>query len=349
MPTEMRLLYTTMRPHPALSPLPISSDPATLAQQHQHENVYRQLLAQGILTLLLPTDDLRNDCLRSMMTEVLGDIILGDFVSSKLCDAVFLFDMVRRIAESSSKTRKPWAIDRQINVAKANRLEHFGLLAQESTTTRHIQFDDLLQTIVTIGLLAFAWLRHGLNFFIWTTGLPKRRSGPASNIEEHNKSHYLESGESQREALNSSTEFLRTSPVMEYQLWRLLGNLVDLASRMPWLVGVAALLKHQFLYGPGRTGSIDGYFDRYVDSKYFPSCPCDPQSTSSTTRNIGGSEWDKVQNQDVCEAHVTIHRVVVLPTYGITRLPLERLHDTSPTALSNLQLRKRQDSRQWVR
>ncbi|KAK5048842.1 hypothetical protein LTR16_010999, partial [Cryomyces antarcticus] len=81
--SDPRLTYHTLRPHPALSPNPVETDPATVLEQQQNEAAWRRLLVEGILAVLLPTEDLENGCLRTLVTEVLSEMVIGNGIAGK--------------------------------------------------------------------------------------------------------------------------------------------------------------------------------------------------------------------------------------------------------------------------
>ena len=68
-------VYHALNPHPALSPIPNPNDPDACAEQSANETLYFQLLVQGVLAVLLPTEDLENDCLRTLVGDGIADLV----------------------------------------------------------------------------------------------------------------------------------------------------------------------------------------------------------------------------------------------------------------------------------
>src|SRR5216117_635801 len=68
--SDPRETYHSLHPHPALSPVPISLSPDAATEQQKNEAAYRRLLVQGVLAVLLPTEDLENGCLRTLVREI---------------------------------------------------------------------------------------------------------------------------------------------------------------------------------------------------------------------------------------------------------------------------------------
>ena len=87
-----REIYHTLVPHPALTPVPRETDPSTILEQARNEESWRQLLVQGVLAVLLPTEDLENGCLRALVAEIFSDMILGNGVSGKACKPWLLWE-----------------------------------------------------------------------------------------------------------------------------------------------------------------------------------------------------------------------------------------------------------------
>ncbi|KAI9864950.1 MAG: hypothetical protein M1830_006072, partial [Pleopsidium flavum] len=80
---DPRQVYHTLCPHPALSPIPDAEMPSTVNELQQNEAAYCQLLVQGVLAVLLPPEDLENACLRTLVTDILGELILRNGIGGK--------------------------------------------------------------------------------------------------------------------------------------------------------------------------------------------------------------------------------------------------------------------------
>lgn len=64
--------------------MPKPEDPTSASQQRENEAAYRQLLVQGVLAVLLPTEDLDNECLTALVGQILSELIIGNVVIGKL-------------------------------------------------------------------------------------------------------------------------------------------------------------------------------------------------------------------------------------------------------------------------
>ncbi|KAJ9637237.1 hypothetical protein H2199_007523 [Coniosporium tulheliwenetii] len=134
--SDYREVYHTLNPHPALSPVPYENDPSCILEQGQNEAAWRQLLVQGVLAVLLPTEDLENGCLRALVAEVFSETILGNGVSGKACEGWLIWEAITKIAEAI-RPRTP--VVEEVVESKLepglNRLEKFGLLSSSNQTT----------------------------------------------------------------------------------------------------------------------------------------------------------------------------------------------------------------------
>jgi hypothetical protein len=136
-PSPTQVIYHQLNPHPSLSPPPdglySSSSPGQLVEQQENERLYRHLLAQGVLAVLLPTEDLENVCLRTLVEDILSDLLLGNEVSGKICEGWFIWAAVSKAIQLARRR----GIDTTKDAVKSNdgdgfgRLERFGLLSND--------------------------------------------------------------------------------------------------------------------------------------------------------------------------------------------------------------------------
>lgn len=81
-------IFHNLQPHPALSSSPDS------------ERLYLKLLSSGVLAVLLPTEDLQSNCERTLIREILSDLVLWNVVN-KLSEPWLLYDLIPKILSSS--------------------------------------------------------------------------------------------------------------------------------------------------------------------------------------------------------------------------------------------------------
>lgn len=275
--SDPRLIYHTLHPHPALSPVPTDSVPSTYVEQRESESAWRQLIIQGVLAALLPTDDLKNGCVRSLVAEIFAEMILGNGISGKACEGWLLWEAIGRIADILQTDPVPdeaSASDDGAADEELSRLERFGLLPSHveeqnssksmpnSGKSRHgsatISVSGLFWMVVQYTFLAYTALRAVFLTIATASSLPSRTlaDGPAPT-EEDCQSHLTE-GESQA----STHQPLVKRPIVSMRVWSCAARFVDLDSRMPWLTGFISMMHHGVLFGPGRVGDTDGVLDR---------------------------------------------------------------------------------------
>ncbi|KAL1595373.1 hypothetical protein SLS59_008305 [Nothophoma quercina] len=133
--SDPRLIYHTLYPHPALAPVPADAVPSTYVEQRENESAWRQLIIQGVLAVLLPTDDLNNGCLRSLVAEIFAEMILGNGISGKACEGWLLWEAIGRIADilqTDHVQEKDPSSDDGAADEELSRLERFGLLPSQA-------------------------------------------------------------------------------------------------------------------------------------------------------------------------------------------------------------------------
>ncbi|KAF2503292.1 hypothetical protein BU16DRAFT_449626 [Lophium mytilinum] len=277
-----RTIYHTLHPHPALSPVPLESDPASVAAQQQNEAAWRQLVVQGVLAVLLPTEDLENGCLRLLVAEIFAEMIVGNGISEKACEGWLLWEGVTRIAEvlqagadaddRSSKEMKP--------EQTMSRLERYGLLSSsleeaaepvkghKTPSPRRASSHGGASTSVArafwlavqYAFLACNALRAVIVALATCSSLPPRSvagvSAPASTSEHRRL--LPQPAEGAAEGGHGAGK----RAMVSMNVWSCTARLLSLERRMPWLAGVVALLHWMVVRGPGRVGDTDGVLDR---------------------------------------------------------------------------------------
>ncbi|KZN91956.1 PXA domain protein [Penicillium chrysogenum] len=255
LPTSYRTLYHELNPHPGLSPVPDPGDPDTIAEQIENEAVYRRLLANGILAVLLPTEDLENSSLRALVVDVIADLILGNQISGRACEGWFIWENIGKLAAQVGRRQtqdNTKSLDPQIN-----RLEKFGLLSADdelpdrpSTFSGSAWIWNLLQGIY-LGYVVLRFIAMGL-FRVASNPGPSHGAGVSHASPVNQK----------RDGMESSDVTTSRRPVLDYRMYSMVSQILGISWRMPWLSGLLSLFQHLILTGPGRVGATDGIFDR---------------------------------------------------------------------------------------
>lgn len=275
--SDPRLIYHTLCPHPALSPVPTDTVPTTYVEQRESESAWRQLVIQGILAVLLPTDDLKNGCLRSLVAEIFAEMILGNGISGKACEGWLLWEAIGRIADilqTDPIKEDKLPSDGGNADEELSRLERFGLLptqTEEQIDSTTFSFtDNHRRGSTTMSATAIFWLVIQYAFLAYTAlralvlTLTTASSSP-SRISEGGPITIDETRESCPTEVESqaSTRLLAFKrPIVSMKLWSCAAQFVELDVRMPWLTGFISMLHCGALFGPGRVGNTDGVLDR---------------------------------------------------------------------------------------
>jgi PXA domain len=260
-------IYHSLNPHPALSPIPDPEQPEACRCQAQNEAVYRQLLVQGALAVLLPSEDLQNAALRTLVSDIIADLILGQSISAKACEGWFLHETCIKIVEVIKARMEPKAQGKEIEHDKRSRLDKFGLLSpNDGDTPSHLSGND--QSLI----LALFWrvLQHAYLVFLVirfvAVGLFRARSLPSrgSSLLSAPPSPIAKRGGDPPTPSKSWSTLPSPPPrpILDYRLFALLSTLLDLSTCMPWLTGLLSLCKHGLLTGPRRLGAADSLLQR---------------------------------------------------------------------------------------
>ena len=260
--TQFRTVYHTLKPHRALSPVPDVSDPASTTKQKESEIIYRQLLAQGILAVLLPTEDLENVCFRTLVCDILADLLFGEIVSDKVCEGWFLWGAGAKLV---SEMKTAWAKRK----SKEGRLRTFdrspgGNDATDGSGASHKDQSTLSSLLWRA--LQFCYLTYvGIRFVV--SGLFRVASTPSSPMATMPRGSVSTSSPAfstnpAKDTPRSTEGSMGRLPVIKYRFFGMLAQLADVPRRMPWLGGLLALIQHQMLTGPGRLGESGGIIDR---------------------------------------------------------------------------------------
>ncbi|KAL8714260.1 MAG: hypothetical protein Q9220_001989 [cf. Caloplaca sp. 1 TL-2023] len=283
------LVYHELNPHPALSPIPDPQAEKSIAQQSKNEADYRQLLVQGALAVLLPTEDLENACLRTLVSDVFAESILGNSIGGRVSEGWFIWTSISKLVEAVKAHVNPRATGQEIEVDTRSRLERFGLLSERGhddtrptmTGGRRTALAEVFWRVIQYGYLTFIGLQLvivGL-FTAWTAPPRSSMSGRMTADSPIAK------------APEAPATVVLLRPVLGYKVFSLLSTVLDLSFRMPWLSGSLALLQHHLISSPLvllRVGAVDGLLDQYLHqllTKHI-HIPSLLPSLLSTTRTI---------------------------------------------------------------
>jgi hypothetical protein len=275
--SDPRLVYHTLHPHPALSPVPIPSLPSTGLEQRESESAWRQLLIQGVLAVLLPTEDLENACLHTLVAEIFAEMILGNGVSGKACEGWVMWEGITSIAKvlkSDGAKEMGSQSDHDEEEQSMTRLERFGLLSsaihEQPGSTKPMAVRDHRHGTMSASISGFFWAAVQCAFLACTavralilnlatspTLLSRSATSEKSPVEG-----FIQSTFPQVDPPLSRRPLGIKRPIVSMKLWSCVVQLMELDTRMPWLLGSLSMLHRGLLAGPGKMGDTDSVLDR---------------------------------------------------------------------------------------
>jgi splicing suppressor protein 51 len=235
-------VYHSFCPLPFLSPVPRASTPETIAEQRENERIYRQLLAEGALAVLLPTEDLQNPCLTSLVSQILSELVIGNIIANKASQPWLLFEGLSILAKM---------------IQEEPRVKVAGRAGSKPTMRNHScrNAGGLAQSVFLSTLrwifLIFAAIRFFVTSLVMSSSLPSRQ-GRGSKGRPQLTSHSTKLDDTDVDKV----------PVVSFRIWTCASNLIEMEKRMPWLVASLSMLQLGLLSGPGRIANPDGIIDR---------------------------------------------------------------------------------------
>lgn len=221
---------------------------------------------QGVLAVLLPTEDLENECLIALVGQIFSDMVIGGSIGGKISEPWMLWEGIIKIAE---------AIKAQLPKSKAQvRVERSNSDLMDTTpprlngaNTRAWRIKRSLQKtfwlILQYGFLAFTAVRFFIVTFATASSLPSRianatkTSSPALSKDEVGAADL-----SNTETVFSPRQTVSKQPILKMKIWSCASSLLDLDIRMPWLSATISLLQWVAITGPGEIGNTDGLVDK---------------------------------------------------------------------------------------
>ena len=239
----------------------------TLQEQQENEAAYRQLLVQGVLALLLPTEDLENDCLTTLVGQIFSEMILGAGIGGKASEPWLLWEGITKIAEviqtKLPKSKAPVLVDRSnsIDSNPTIPLDISGQTTKGWRVGRSIQksFWLVLQYI----FLAFTAIRFFIITIATSSSLPSRIAPTMKVIgSAYSKDHMEPPKYSNTNTMSNDRSRPFKQPILKMKIWSCASSLLDLDVRMPWLSATISMLQWGAITGPGEVGNIDGMIDK---------------------------------------------------------------------------------------
>ena len=246
---EPREIYHSLCPLPALSPVPRPEDPESVAAQAENEAAYRQLLVYSVLAILLPTEDLENGCLTTLVGQIFSELIIRNAVANRLSEPWLVWELLIIASRTAGRRKTAGADDCLRPSRNAPRNGRWGFSVQA-----------LFWTILQWCFLAVSFIRTAFTVLMMSGSLPRRTSHSASSkgIAGHETSQASTRPTSSSKADPAPSK----TPVVAFRCWSAASNLVEMDTRMPWLCGALSMLQWIAVMGPGRIAGVDGKLDR---------------------------------------------------------------------------------------
>ncbi|KAF7549584.1 hypothetical protein G7046_g8306 [Stylonectria norvegica] len=244
-------VYHALCPLPHLAPVPRPDDPLAISEQRENEALYRQLLVQGVLAILLPTEDLENPCLTALVGQIFSELIIGNVIANKAAQPWLLYEGIciaaRVLQEKRSQAAQTVVPDTQpsdLNITVKGR---------HDWSARAI-----FLSVIQLGILLIGTVRFLTLTLVMAMSLPPR----FATVED--KADAIAHKAPETQASKPTTTSVDKAPVLSFRIWSCVGNLLETSSRMPWLDGFLSLLQVGAVRGPGQIAGLDGPVDRLL-------------------------------------------------------------------------------------
>ncbi|KAK4123778.1 hypothetical protein N657DRAFT_645374 [Parathielavia appendiculata] len=247
--TDPREIYHSLCPLPALSPVPRSEDPESIAVQAENEAAYRQLLVYSSLAILLPTEDLQNSCLTALVGQIFSELILGNALANRLSEPWLIWEL---LIIASRMAGRPNSIDEEHSLGQSSN----GSQDNGKRFSAHTLFWTTMQWC----FLAISSIRATFAVLMASVSLPPR-SSHGTSIKDATRQNPSQGPALRIRPSNADPQPSKT-PSLAFRCWSAVSNLAELDIRMPWLHGALSLLQWLAIMGPGRIAAFDGKLDR---------------------------------------------------------------------------------------
>jgi hypothetical protein len=249
---------------PALSPVPDGDGGPLAQQQMNNEAVYRQMLVRGVLAVLLPTEDLENDCLTTLVGQIFSEMIIGNGIGGKASEPWLLWEGIIKIAEVV-QAQLPRS-QANVRLARSNS-ESLGpsvapaeLFSSKKKWNIQWSIQKTFWLVLQYAFVTFTAARFLILTLVQSSSLPSRITSPkistSAVLEDHSSQDGIDAEPIANKAGPSKT------PIVEMRIWSAAARLLDFDFRMPWLAATLSFLQWGALTGPGQLGNTDGRIDK---------------------------------------------------------------------------------------
>ena len=238
-----------------------------------------------MLAVLLPTEDLENDCLTSLVGQILSDLIIGGILAKKVAEPWLIWEgitiLCRKILqERNTDTAELDAFFMSLRSGVVA-LDKDSGPTKCSTKSRGWSVQAFFWRLIHWAFFGYTVIRVFISAAISSRLLPSRLGGnlgvlgsPKAIEPSRGPSstrHQAEMAVQQddhhgiqveRDGLVEKSQAPVKKPVLAFNIGPCMCNLLELHSRMPWLRGMASWMQWMAIRGPGRIAGLDGPMDR---------------------------------------------------------------------------------------
>ncbi|WQF75982.1 Putative Phox-associated domain-containing protein [Colletotrichum destructivum] len=276
-PTEIdpREVYHSLCPLAPLSPIPRPEDPSSVTNQQENEAAYRQLLVQGVLAVLLPTEDLENDCLTSLVGQIFSELIIGNVLVNRLSQPWLIYEcliiLTRVLARGGADP---------IEEGVTEALPGGSTPAVPKLVRRSWSIQRAFWSLVQWSFLAFTSIRLLITTLAMSSSLPPRSDGDVADKHEMTGQKSDSKTPNPATSSNEARPVKTKTPIVALKLWTCISDWIEMDTRMPWLSGTLSMLQLGAMEGPGRVAGLNGPMDRLIshtihqrilDASYLPT------------------------------------------------------------------------------
>ncbi|KAI0383078.1 PXA domain-containing protein [Hypomontagnella monticulosa] len=279
-----REIYHSLWPLPALSPVPQPGHKSAQLQS-DNESAYRQLLVQGVLALLLPTEDLENECLTALVGQLFSELVIGNLIVNRLSEPWLIWEgliILTRVV----RTRNSIEASERGNGGPGFDLKADSSKTPLTTSTHSLYIQGAFWSLIQWGFILVNSIRLLLSTIVLSRSLPPR-SIPTFIHQGNPTSH-----DDRDEAYSPKTTEIHPQPVKvpiaDFKFWSCVGNLLEMDARMPWTSGALSMAQWGALRGPGRLAGFDGMIDRLL-SHHIQAYILDPARLPPLLRAVRGA------------------------------------------------------------
>lgn len=209
---------------------------------------------QGVLAILLPTEDLENTCLTGLVGEILSELVIGNLLANKISEPWLIWECLIILTRLARK--RDAADTSSLDASRAD--GPLGLNSvQQVRSKRSWSIQQVFWSLVHWGFLVVHLIRLLVSAVMLSRSLPPRSNAIIRQVD------YIELGYTEK-SYDLPTNFVPhpKAPIADFNIWSCLANLLEIDVRMPWLTGALSMGQWAATRGPGKLAGFNGSLDR---------------------------------------------------------------------------------------